>query len=615
MATSDVGDELICALCLEIYNDPRLLSCYHTFCQTCIEQLINKGEEKGIFKCPLCRSAITSTEFPSNIYIQTRVTFNNEKIKCELCESDENITVKCIDCDQLLCKNCSSVHRKIKSCKGHKVIEYTQTDSQSTTFKIKKNSFCKIHTEETLRFHCIKCEVPVCRDCKHTSHEGHRTEDLDDRVQIASEWIRSYSKGIDLEVGNFSNKVQSVLNLKNELDKNIVNVQQSLTIVEEQMCKEVKEECAKTWSEINQLTDNQSSLIKVKKVEIEALISKLTSKKRYIDSVVCSGTDSDIVLCKKQLSKGPEMCTPTELIITIPTFYADRPSIKVGQIAGKRIRLQLEPKVKFKHTFHVDMMNKSVSAICLINKDEALISFRSDAWNQGSRVKNVLAYYSSGMEKEVYFMPPQMDLITDKNGRIYFYEDHLEKLEGGLTVYLKPDEENKTENIYPCKRPISMDILSNGDIIILDIENTLSRINFDQKKQICSFDDGHLTSPISIAKSRENKLWVADPGSGKVFVFNTNGELLFEFDVCQILKLSKKSKPNSICFCEIFNIAIVADSMNNCIFAISEDGYYGEIVLDESIDLESPSCVACKDNLLWVCDKRSRICIFEMLKP
>lgn len=238
MATSSVEEELICALCLEIYSDPRLLPCYHTFCKTCIEQLINKGEEKGKFNCPLCRLAIaSSTELPSNIYIQTRVTFNNEIIKCDLCESDENITVKCIDCDQLLCTICSAVHQKIKLCKDHKVIQYTQTDAESPTFKIKKNSFCQKHTEETLRFHCIRCEEPVCRDCKHTSHEGHKTEDLDDLVQIASEWIRSYSKGIGLEVCSFNNKVQSVLNLKNELDKNIVNVQQSLTIFEEQMCK------------------------------------------------------------------------------------------------------------------------------------------------------------------------------------------------------------------------------------------------------------------------------------------------------------------------------------------------------------------------------------------
>ncbi|CAC5358947.1 unnamed protein product [Mytilus coruscus] len=480
--------------------------------------------------------------------------------------------------------------------------------------KSRKNSFCKIYTEETLLFHCIQCVVPVCRDCKITSHDGHKFEDLHNRVQNASEWISSYSKGIDLEVGYFSKKVQSVLNLKNELDRNVLNLQQTLNDVEEQLCREVKEGCDKIRSDINQLTDKQASLINEKKVEIDAVISKMTSKKRYIDSVVRSGTDSDIVMCKKQMSKGTDICMSTsKLVINIPTYCADRSNIKLGRIMEKQISLQLEPKVKLKSTFLTDMMNKSVSAICLRNRDEACISFRSDAWNQGSRVKNVLVYYSSGSEKEVYFMPPQMDLIIDKNGRIYFYEDRLEKLEGGLTVYLKPGEENNTENIYLCKRPVSMDILSNGDFIMLYTDNKLSRINFDQKKLIRSFRSGHLISPISVASSRDNKLWVADPGSGQVIVFNTDGKLLFKFDVCQTLTLiSNKSKPNSICFCEVFNIAIVADPMNNCIFTISEDGRYAEIILDET--LESPSSVACKENILWVCDKRNRIQIFEILK-
>ncbi|XP_071135986.1 tripartite motif-containing protein 2-like [Mytilus edulis] len=618
MATSSVEDELICALCLEIYSDPRLLPCYHTFCKTCIEQLVNKGEEKGKFKfinCPLCRSTIKSTEFPSNIYIQTRVTFNNKITKCDLCESDENITVKCIDCDQFLCENCSSVHRKIKTCKDHKVIEYTKSETlnENPTFKITKNSFCTIHKEEILRFHCIQCEEPVCRDCKITSHDGHKFEDLQNRVQNASDWISSYSNGIDLEVGYISNKVHSILNLKNELDKHVLVVQQSLNDAEEQLCREVKEGCAKIRSEINQLKDEQVSVINEKKIELDALISKMTIKKRYIDSVVSSGTDSDIVMYKKQMSKGTDICMSTsKLVIHMPTYSADRSIIKLGQIMEKQISLQLEPKVKLKNAFLINIMNKSVSAIRLRNKDEALITFRSDAWNQGSRVKNVLAYYSSGIVKESYFLPPQMDLLIDKHGRIYFYEDRLKHIEGGLSVYLKPDEENKTENIYPCKRPVSMETLSNGDFIILDIENKLSRINFDKKIQICSFEEGHLTSPISVASGRDNKIWVADPGSGQVIAFNNDGKLQFKFDVCKTSTLiSQKSRPNSICFCKAFNVAIVADSLNNCIFTISEDGRSAEIILDET--LESPSCVACTDNILWVCDKRNRISIYEIL--
>jgi hypothetical protein len=47
-----------CHICYEIFKDPRLLDCGHTFCFKCIDRLL----ENNSLACPICRSPILLTD-------------------------------------------------------------------------------------------------------------------------------------------------------------------------------------------------------------------------------------------------------------------------------------------------------------------------------------------------------------------------------------------------------------------------------------------------------------------------------------------------------------------------------------------------------------------------
>jgi tripartite motif-containing protein 56 len=47
--TKQLQELVTCAICLDHYQDPRLLPCSHTFCLNCIRQLVKSGQ----FDCPL----------------------------------------------------------------------------------------------------------------------------------------------------------------------------------------------------------------------------------------------------------------------------------------------------------------------------------------------------------------------------------------------------------------------------------------------------------------------------------------------------------------------------------------------------------------------------------
>jgi len=46
-----IEDNIRCCLCLEMFDDPRMLPCSHTFCFKCLKQLA--ANNRGKARCPL----------------------------------------------------------------------------------------------------------------------------------------------------------------------------------------------------------------------------------------------------------------------------------------------------------------------------------------------------------------------------------------------------------------------------------------------------------------------------------------------------------------------------------------------------------------------------------
>ncbi|KAJ8321578.1 hypothetical protein KUTeg_000869 [Tegillarca granosa] len=88
--------------------------------------------------------------------------------KCELCETN-NIIFQCINCDELMCETCKTLHLRSKASKKHKTEK------------------CPSHTEEVLLMYCNTCNYPICRECVtsgvHLNHFMVKVEEVIDTKQ------------------------------------------------------------------------------------------------------------------------------------------------------------------------------------------------------------------------------------------------------------------------------------------------------------------------------------------------------------------------------------------------------------------------------------------------
>ena len=126
MATAKQLDDVTeCSVCKEMYTDPRLLPCGHTFCRRCIDGLSKPA-------CPVCRKQFTlsnngagdlSPDYTINRLLQLKESSSG----CDICSGGNDgmkvATVHCVDCQQKLCQTCQEHHKKVTATRRHKLVK------------------------------------------------------------------------------------------------------------------------------------------------------------------------------------------------------------------------------------------------------------------------------------------------------------------------------------------------------------------------------------------------------------------------------------------------------------------------------------------------------------
>ncbi|KAL8213084.1 UNVERIFIED_CONTAM: hypothetical protein K2H54_060674 [Gekko kuhli] len=107
---AEMGEEVMCPICMECLADPVSVDCGHNFCLGCIADFCEKWEEYGLPKCPICRSHIRKENFRPNwqlVNIVAQLRFLSLKEK--LCEKHQGkLQLFCKADEQLVCRMCKS---------------------------------------------------------------------------------------------------------------------------------------------------------------------------------------------------------------------------------------------------------------------------------------------------------------------------------------------------------------------------------------------------------------------------------------------------------------------------------------------------------------------------
>lgn len=108
-------DELLCSICLSIYQDPVSLGCEHYFCRRCITEHWVRQEAQGARDCPECRRTFAEPALAPSLKLANIVerysafpldAILNARRAARPCQAHDKVKLFCLTDRALLCFFC-----------------------------------------------------------------------------------------------------------------------------------------------------------------------------------------------------------------------------------------------------------------------------------------------------------------------------------------------------------------------------------------------------------------------------------------------------------------------------------------------------------------------------
>nr|XP_054761183.1 uncharacterized protein LOC129267557 [Lytechinus pictus] len=341
-SNTTISQSTECYVCLStftMFTDPKILACSHTFCNACLDNLLECRGNSQI-RCPVCR-AVTQVPNQDVGKLQVNVALKSliDDMKghnqiCTNCQSNDkpHAVVYCQECGKYLCTSCLNKHSQLEGFIGHDVIAMSEISSGNVS--VRRYRKCRKHPPKDEEYFCSTCRRFACLRCSEMEHKdnGHHV----------------------VEGAAYKDKqMKSIEDLKSKVDKKQSCFQKYIDFIDEQRknVNTAKKRCTKdirkSYDEaVRQLTDKRESLQREVKETTEGIETELesmkTTAKKHINQLT---TIADMVTKRTKipldmdtLAAHDTLCEELREVLDQddPDYEQPRKSSKKGRSVFKR---------------------------------------------------------------------------------------------------------------------------------------------------------------------------------------------------------------------------------------------------------------------------------------
>ena len=355
-----VKEELTCAICQDLLNEPKILPCLHSFCTGCLKEwsgrLANLDPSKRHLECPLCRAKVLLSttraveELPSHFsairlveIVRLQEQAGSKKVTpiCQNCDDEEKAVSSCSECAIFLCEFCEKYHKKTKATKEHKI--YSLDEIRKGTGKVpsilpEKVEMCPTHPTKPLELYCKCEEVLICRDCIIKKHKDHDYDVISDVVE-GEKILREALPGIQQLVDEVENAVTRVKGRRNDVkrreEESLQNLDNAFNILHAALDRRKKQLREKVTKE----SKEKDKGLQVQEDDLCFLLSQLKSCHSFIEDKVQRGVNQDVLAMKRSMLKRRD------------------------NLRDAKQKTQLHPVVKYPLAVHLKELDEMVKSI------------------------------------------------------------------------------------------------------------------------------------------------------------------------------------------------------------------------------------------------------------
>ncbi|XP_067311886.1 E3 ubiquitin-protein ligase TRIM47-like isoform X1 [Pseudorasbora parva] len=201
-------DQFTCSVCLDLLKDPVTIPCGHSYCMSCISDCWDEEDQKGIYRCPLCKHTLTSRPLLGKNGMINEMVEKLKKtrlqsappvlhtasgdVQCDSCSENKQKAVKsCLECRSSYCQNHLEQHESLFRGKGHNLMDATGR---------LQDMICSRHGK-LLEIYCRTDQQCICMLCLVDEHKNH------DTVSTAAERKEKQSH-FEVTQRNIQNRIQ-----------------------------------------------------------------------------------------------------------------------------------------------------------------------------------------------------------------------------------------------------------------------------------------------------------------------------------------------------------------------------------------------------------------------
>ncbi|XP_060077342.1 tripartite motif-containing protein 2-like [Ylistrum balloti] len=588
MAMSKQEATLECSICMSDFNDPRILSCFHTFCTTCLEPILRKWCKRGSFPCPLCRMEIEIPSegvsgFQRNFYVS---------------HSNKN-------------KRQSTTH-----CKA--------SDNDTP---------CEIHSTHKVYIYCILCKQKLCVKCKDELHIDHDVE----YISVASEReklkLTEVTKNAQYFLGSIEEALANTHDEYIRMTREITSLKYSARDHAEKMKKAIDEDLLAMGKHLDSERRLRKSKLQQFALEVEEkrkLVTSIIEKssKTVLDSEI-DILDSSRSIMNRFLSLVRERVeVPCEEMSFLPSEIPSHGSRTVGTVISESTRalsVSVPKRVLYVPMFEV----KVVSTIKSISGETKVTSIapisNTSAWVCYNNSRTIYLCNKDGVEKKQIALPGKVaDISVSREGNLSIVSQQRNVIWQVDKTYSGIIREDK----FPHK---PQNICSGSNGLYATFISSASLLNFETKAKLVKFDENmcngkEIPNTETDEKILKSPKGLSEHANGDLLVGNFCGNNCFEIVVVspslQVLgkilcETSEREaiKPTAMC-CDVFGNTFLSDSEKGRVFLMNKKGDRFRCFLGPEHGVTCPGAISVDGtDHLWVSNSDTGIInVFRYMK-
>ena len=613
--------QVTCSICLDTYTDPKILSCFHTFCCKCLEEHARNTHRQGKFRCPECQAEINLPE--GNRFDRLPTSFHQNSL-----------------------------------------VGLLETEDREALLR---PPFCSQHKNERLRYFCSSCEACICPVCFAEDHRGHEFDVIEKAVEEDKKYIMLNVDTIKEKANLFREEIR-------KLEKTSEDVEMIIAIAKQDVSEAAQHVITKTRQQEKQLLESlemtrRKRIVRINsgEQELESLVKQMNQAAEFAENLVQRSSGLNIIQTKTTLKQKFQELRGVEISRHHPTTFvkftaASQQDLKLGfiQLTEKPAKAAKSTLEGLDRTFQAGV--EAELTLCL-KTAEGETSYQADLSDQvewlikpTEDVTNVTVQAGEDGNLRLKFTPKvpgaysvevkingeklptcpftlpvkERELVVVGELDLKFNQGQEFKGPNGIAVNRQGDiavvdyhgdcvfvfnkegnclKQFGKEGTHPgqFKNPNGVSFLNNNEILIADQSNNrIQHINIQTGTVVKIFGKkgvrkGHFKTPLSICLDDTERIVVTEFHNNRVQVMSKEGEALFTIGDSGPEKLSTPYScipyKNIFLVTERDNHVIKAfDASNTFLYKFGEKG-------NQDGQFNSP-CGMCLDgsNNLLVCD-------------